>query len=185
MSPQSAREAPFFTVGHSDRSLEGFLELLRESGIDRVVDVRRLPGSRRYPWFDQEPLAEALEAQNIAYHHEPALTGRRPRQPDIPDDVNGFWENRSFHNYADFALSDEFRDGLARLRAAEGVRPALMCSEAVWWRCHRRIIADHLLAQGERVAHIMGPGKTTDAELTGGALVHPDGRVTYPSAALS
>lgn len=170
----------FFTVGHSDHSLEDFLRMLREAGADTVVDVRRLPGSRKYPWFDQDPLAASLEETGIGYRHVPALTGRRPRQPDVDPEVNGFWENRSFHHYADYALSQEFREGLEQVRGEGGERPALMCAEAVWWRCHRRIIADHLLGLGETVRHIMGPGKTTEAQLTRGALVHEDGQVTYP-----
>src|SRR5699024_5988238 len=99
-------------------------------------------------------------------------------------EVNGFWENRSFHNYADHALTEEFAEGLARLRGwGTERRAAIMCSEAVWWRCHRRIIADHLLARGEQVRHLMEVGSMPPAQLTSGAVVDPDdGQVTYPSA---
>lgn len=172
----------YLTVGHSNHEMADFLAILREAGVDCIVDVRRLPGSKKYPWFDQENLAPSLREAGIGYVHVPALTGRRPKQPDVPDDVNAFWENRSFHNYADYALSDEFARGLQELRSTEAERPALMCSEAVWWRCHRRIIADHLLSNGESVEHIMGPGSIKPASLTPGALVR-DGRVSYPAAA--
>lgn len=171
----------FVTVGHSNRTLDHFLGMLREAGVARVVDVRRLPGSAKYPWFDQEPLAAALAAEGIAYVHEAGLTGRRPRQPGVDDGVNAFWENRSFHNYADHALSDEFGSALDDI-AGQAVRQALMCSEAVWWRCHRRIIADHLLARGEEVTHLMDLGTSMPARLTAGAVIHPDGTVTYPAA---
>lgn len=172
--------AQFFTIGHSDRSIEELLELLQEAEVTAVVDVRRLPGSKRYPCFNQDVLAATLESRGVAYRHETALTGRRPKQTEVDDQVNGFWTNRSFHNYADYALSEEFGEGLDRLRASDFERIAVLCSEAVWWRCHRRIIADHLLARGEFVTHILGRGSTAPATLTEGAFVHPDGRVTYP-----
>lgn len=171
----------FFTIGHSDRSLAEFLELLAESEIDVVIDVRRLPGSRKYPWFDHEALAASLAECGVAYKHETALTGRRSKQPEVAEETNAFWTNRSFHNYADYALSEEFQAGLSRLRATECARPVVMCSEAVWWRCHRRLIADHLLAHGETVLHIMGPGQVKPAELTVGAVVGDNARVTYPA----
>jgi uncharacterized protein (DUF488 family) len=175
-------DLPFYTVGHSTRTLDEFVELLRSVDVRVLVDVRRLPGSRRYPHFDQEALAESLSGAGIEYRRLASLGGRRSRDRSVPDEVNGFWENRSFHNYADHALSDEFRTGLEELRAWGAERTtAVMCSEAVWWRCHRRIIADHLLAAGEQVLHLMEPGKAPPAQLTTGAVVDPDGgRVTYP-----
>ncbi|MDR8019486.1 DUF488 domain-containing protein [Nesterenkonia aerolata] len=167
------------TVGHSTRELSEFLDMLGEAEVVTVVDVRRLPGSRRHPQFDAEPLAEALAEAGIGYRWEGALTGRRPVQRDVPPETNGFWTHRSFHNYADYALSQEFRDGLHRLHTDDGERPAVMCAEAVWWRCHRRIIADHLLAAGDEVLHLMGPGQLSPAELNPGARI--DGAtVTYP-----
>ncbi|HRO29423.1 MULTISPECIES: DUF488 family protein [Micrococcaceae] len=174
---------PFYTVGHSTRTLEEFLDLLRSVDVRLLVDVRRLPGSRRYPHFDQEVLAASLSGTGIEYRRLASLGGRRSRDRSVPEEVNGFWENRSFHNYADHALSEEFRTGLAELRAWGAERTAaVMCSEAVWWRCHRRIIADHLLAAGEAVHHLMEPGKAPPAQLTAGAVVDPDGgRVTYPA----
>lgn len=170
-----------FTVGHSDRTLEVFLDLLSSAGVVSLVDVRKLPGSRSSPQFDQESLAPSLERAGIRYRHEPALGGRRPVSKTVPPDVNALWRNRSFHNYADHALGQEFAHALDRLRE-EGARHAttVMCSEAVWWRCHRRIIADHLLACGEDVLHIMADRRVAPATLTPGALVHPDGVVSYP-----
>src|SRR5690606_1103869 len=108
--------------------------------------------------------------------------GLRGRAPDLPSDVNGLWENRSFHNYADYALSDPFQEGLEQL-IAEGreKRCAIMCSEAVWWRCHRRLIADHLIARGEAVFHILDLGRIEPAHLTRGAVIGPDQRISYPA----
>lgn len=173
----------FFTVGHSNRSLEEFLGLLDENAVELVVDVRRLPGSSKHPQFDEDALAASLGERGIDMVRSPSLTGRRPVSKTIAFEVNAWWQNRSFHNYADHALSDEFRDGLEELRSWGADGPvAVMCAEAVWWRCHRRIIADHLLAAGEPVQHIMGPGTTTEAKLSDGAVVRDGGAVTYPEA---
>lgn len=153
-------ERRFFTVGHSNRSSAEFIDLLREAGVELLVDVRRLPGSNRYPHFNQDALAAALDEAGIGYTRLDGLGGRRSASKTIPPEVNGWWENRSFHNYADHALSPEFAEALENLISEGRERlTAVMCSEAVWWRCHRRIIADHLLARGEDVRHIMGPGK--------------------------
>ena len=172
---------PLFTVGHSNRELDEFIGLLEQSSIEAVVDVRKLPGSRRYPWFDAPALEAALAERGIGFTRFEALTGRRPVSREVPFEVNGWWENRSFHNYADHALSEGFRDALAELRSVGSQRrTAVMCSEAVWWRCHRRIIADHLLAAGNEVRHILGPGQVKPAELSAGAVVRADGKVTYP-----
>ena len=172
----------FFTIGHSTRDLDEFIALLREAEVGLVIDVRRLPGSRRYPHFDQDPLRDSLYDSGVGYEHWQSLTGRRPVRADVPFEVNAWWRNRSFHNYADYALSDEFRAALEKLREA-GRRQsvAIMCAEAVWWRCHRRIIADYLLAAGESVKHIMGTGEAPRAELSAGARRGPDGTVTYPA----
>src|SRR5690606_34440568 len=124
----------------------------------------------------------ALERHGIGYRHLPELGGLRPRRRDVPDAVNGFWQNRSFHNYADYALGEDFPRGLERLEALARDGPcALLCAEAVWWRCHRRIIADHLLARGHPVFHILGPRAVRTADLTPGAVVDPSGRVVYPA----
>lgn len=173
---------PVFTIGHSNRSLAEFVELLQQNGIERVVDVRRLPGSARYPWFDEDALAKSLAEQGITLDRLSALTGRRPVSKDVPFEVNAWWENRSFHNFADHALSAEFTAALATLQEWGALgRTAVMCSEAVWWRCHRRIIADHLLARGEDVRHILGPHHVEEARFSEGALIDDNHQVTYPS----
>ena len=173
---------PFFTIGHSDRSLPAFEALLQEAGVRQVVDIRRLPGSRAHPQFDGDALRGALGANGIGYEYAAALGGRRGRDPHVPDDVNALWRNRGFHNYADYALSGAFRAGLDALVAAGRERVStVMCAEAVWWRCHRRIVADYLLVRGERVFHIMGEGRIETAQLTPGAVPRPDGTIHYPA----
>jgi len=173
---------PIFTIGHSDRSIGGFIGLLRGADIGLVVDVRKLPGSARHPHFNQDALAASLEEEGIGYRHSPGLTGRRPVSRTVPKEVNGWWTNRSFHNYADHALSEEFQDALEELRhEGRSHRLAVMCSEAVWWRCHRRIIADHLLARGEDVLHIVDGGEPRPAVLSEGAVIEEDGSVRYPA----
>lgn len=173
---------PFFTIGHSTRPIEEFIELLTASEVALVVDVRSVPRSRTNPQFNRETLPESLSGYQIAYEHIAALGGLRPRASNIAPDVNGFWENQSFHNYADYAMSAEFRAGLDRLRQfGKTRRCAVMCAEAVWWRCHRRIIADYLLIAGDEVFHILGPGKIVPAGLTKVARPHPDGVLVYPA----
>lgn len=173
---------PLFTVGHSDRTLEAFVAMLTDAGVESVVDVRKLPGSRSNPQFDEDVLGVALRTAGIRYRRLEALGGLRPVSRSVPQEVNAYWRNRSFHNYADHALSPEFADALRLLRE-EGHRrgTSVMCSEAVWWRCHRRIIADHLLAGGEDVVHIVGRGRLEPAVLNPGAVIGDDGRVTYPA----
>ncbi len=171
---------PFFTIGHSTLPIEEFVHALRSSGISRVVDVRTVPRSRRNPQYDRDALPGSLAAFGIGYEHLAALGGLRGRNPDVPPDVNAFWRNESFHNYADHAMGETFRAGLARLlELGRERRSAVMCAEAVWWRCHRRIIADYLLASGESVLHIMGaavePARLTEAvrRTSSGALAYP------------
>ena len=171
---------PFFTIGHSTRSLEELAALLKANGVERLVDVRTIPMSRRNPQFNHDTLPGSLAAHGIAYEHVAALGGRRPRQKHIAPEVNGFWENQSFHNYADYAMTDAFGDGLSHLRAV-GAREtcAVMCAESVWWQCHRRIITDYLLAAGEDVFHIITgevpePDRITpEAEAAGCVLRYP------------
>lgn len=156
--------------------------MLREQGIGVVVDVRKLPGSNRCPQFNQNDLRPALAEAGIDYSWIEGLTGRRPVSKTVSFEVNAWWRNRSFHNYADHALGREFVSSLGEVwDLAEENRVALMCAEAVWWRCHRRIIADHLIARGRPVSHIMGPGKVVDASLSDGARKGPEGEVTYPA----
>lgn len=172
---------PFFTIGHSNRSLEEFAELLRGAEIELVADVRKFPRSRANPQFNSDTLGGSLASVSVSYELMDVLGGRRGIAKSVPPDVNGLWRNLSFHNYADYALSAEFSAGLEHLRErGREQRCTVMCSEAVWWRCHRRIIADYLIASGETVVHIMGPGRFEPARLTQGAVVRDDGKVVYP-----
>ncbi|MGN1287064.1 MAG: DUF488 family protein [Bradyrhizobium sp.] len=173
---------PFFTIGHSNRSLEDFVAVLTAACIDRVVDIRTVPRSRTNPQFNKDTLPGSLKAAGISYEHLADLGGLRGKARSVPPSVNGFWSNESFHNYADYALSPQFHAGLRHLRdEGRGQRCAMMCSEAVWWRCHRRIVADYLIAAGESVVHIMGEGRLEPARLTEGAVVQGDGTVVYPA----
>lgn len=174
---------PVCTIGHSTRTIEEFVKLLREGEVTMVVDVRTVPRSRTNPQYNLDRLPEALAAWQIRHRYIAELGGLRGRTPGIEPEVNGLWRNRSFHNYADYALTEGFRSGLDQLLAlAEHERCAVMCSEAVWWRCHRRIIADYLLALGRTVVHLMAPAKRVPATLTPGAVVE-NGSVRYPAAA--
>jgi uncharacterized protein (DUF488 family) len=171
----------FFTIGHSTRSIDEFVALLKPHDIKLVVDVRTIPRSRTNPQYNSKEFAEALSEFQIDYHHIAALGGLRGRTRDLPQEANAFWKNQSFHNYADYATSKEFRSGLKMLRErGHATTCAVMCSEAVWWRCHRRIIADYLIASGEIVFHILGPWVVDRAHLTEGARVGLDGTVSYP-----
>jgi uncharacterized protein (DUF488 family) len=175
---------PFYTIGHSIRTIPEFVDLLREANVGLVVDVRTVPRSRANPQFNRDALPESLAGYQIGYEHIAELGGLRGRQRLIEPSPNGYWENASFRNYADYALTDRFREGLDRLTDL-GSRSitAVVCAEAVWWRCHRRIIADHLLASGHSVFHILGPGKIEPASLTPGAHRSPDGLVYPPRQA--
>jgi uncharacterized protein (DUF488 family) len=173
---------PFFTVGHSTRSIGEFIELIAPSEIGLIIDVRSIPRSRTNPQYNIETLPKSLSEFQIGYEHMAELGGRRPRAHEIASAVNGFWKNQSFHNYADYAMSPGFRSGLTKLLGlGGGQRCAVMCAEAVWWRCHRRIIADYLLFAGESVFHILGPDKIVPASLTKVVRAHPDGALTYPA----
>jgi len=168
-----------YTIGHSNRSAERVLEMLRENGVTAVADVRGIPRSRHNPQFNREGFEATLAEAGIEYRHLEALGGRRNKQ--VERSPNGFWVNAQFRNYADYALSHEFRAGLEELEALAAERPtAVMCAEAVWWRCHRRIVTDHLLARGHEVGHIMDAGKAEPASMTPQAQVRDDGAVVYP-----
>lgn len=175
---------PVFTIGHSTRSAAELISLLQEATADLVADVRAFPRSRTNPQFNGPVLQEALAGVGIAYRYLPALGGRR-RAGEAPS-PNTLWRNESFRAYADYAGSGEFRAGLEELCVLAGEqRCAIMCAEAVWWRCHRRIIADYLLAAGFEVVHILGPGKLTPATLTPGARRAADGGLVYPAESAS
>ena len=173
---------PFFTIGHSNRSFEEFVGLLSRADIGLVADIRTIPRSRANPQFNKDTLPEALAAFHISYKHVATLGGLRGKARNLSEDVNGFWTNESFHNYADYALSVQFHAGLEYLsEQGRKRRCAIMCSEAVWWRCHRRIVADHLIARGETVFHILGQDRLEPARLTVGAVIQSGGTVVYPS----
>jgi uncharacterized protein (DUF488 family) len=173
-----------YTIGHSRRSFEEFLAVLHAATVAAVADIRRFPASRRVPHFNAEALAPALAAAGIAYRHIPALGGRRgPRRDGMPS-PHTLWREPGFRNYADYAETPAFRAGLAELlELARAHRTAMMCAEAVWWRCHRRIVADYLLENGFAVGHILGAGRIEPARLTPGAVRRPDGTIIYAEGA--
>ena len=174
---------PFYTIGHSTRSLDTFNALLNDAGVGMVVDVRTVPRSRTNPQYNRETLPDALASHGVGYTHIAALGGLRGKARTVAPEVNAFWENASFHNYADYAMGPEFRSGLAELRALGNERRcAIMCAEAVWWRCHRRIIADYLLAEGDTVMHILSPQRIEPARMTPAARRGPEGALSYPVA---
>jgi uncharacterized protein (DUF488 family) len=165
------------TVGHSTRSLEELVELLRENGVELLADVRTAPGSRRLPHFGKLSLERALPEHGVEYVHLPALGGLRKPRPDSP---NGGWRNPSFRGYADYMQTAEFEAALSDLvELGSRRRVAIMCAEAVPWRCHRSLIADALAARGVEVLHITGPGHVQSHAVTSFAQIE-DGRVSYP-----
>src|SRR5688572_29650031 len=167
-----------YTIGHSTWEGAELLRLLAAHGIRRVVDVRRFPGSRRHPQFGQQALRSALSAEGIAYVHEPDLGGRREPRPDSP---NTAWRVAGFRGYADHMATPIFQKALARVRAAAGAeRIAVMCAEAVPWRCHRQLIADALVFAGIEVRHIMAPGPAEPHVLHAAVRVDSVGQLTYP-----
>ena len=170
-----------YSIGHSTRTIEDFIDLLNENGIELLVDVRTFPMSRYNPQFNKETLTSSLKHHGISYLHLAKLGGRRGKTSTSSH--NTAWEHSSFRNYADYAETEPFREGLEELIAlARKSRTCYMCSEAVWWRCHRRIITDYLLSRGWNVWHIMACGKLQEAELNENAVVSEDGKITYPAA---
>jgi uncharacterized protein (DUF488 family) len=167
-----------YTVGHSTHSLDELCALLAAHGVERVADVRRVPRSARHPQFRAESLTVALPARGVDYRHLPALGGwRRP----LPDSLNGGWDNDAFRGYADYALSGEFAKALDELQTLAHERPtAIMCAEGLWWHCHRRVIADRLVASGWTVCHIGTDGALVEHELPPFAEPQADGTVFYP-----
>lgn len=168
-----------YTVGHSTRKLEALFRLLREAGVDLLVDVRRHPASRRFPHFRKESLEETLPAARIAYRHEEAMGGRRSLRGDSP---NAWWRSKGFRAYADHLRSEEFLEAFSRLEADAGKRtPAVMCAEVVPRRCHRQLIADLLVARGHRVIHLIEPGQSEVHELNDAARLLAHGGIVYPA----
>ena len=165
-----------YTIGHSTRSIDDFLALLKREEIRSLIDVRAFPMSRRHPHFNQDALAVTLAAHDIAYAHAPALGGRRRPQPNSP---NGAWRNESFRAYADHMGTAQFRQAVADLITnAARVRTTIMCAEAVPWRCHRSLIADALVARGCEVRHVMDA--STDRHRLMDIAHVENGEVTYP-----
>ncbi len=172
---------PIYTIGHSTRSIADFVELLKVGRVELVVDIRSIARSRTNPQYNLDTLPTSLAAYQIGHAQILELGGLRKKSTTVAPEVNGFWLNRSFHNYADYALSGEFRAGLHRLlELAAGRRSAIMCAEAVWWRCHRRIVADYLLHESREVFHLMDPSRAEPARMNEAARVAADGLV-YPA----
>lgn len=171
---------PFFTIGHSVRPLGVFVDLLKDANVQLVVDVRAIPRSRTNPQYNGDVLPNSLREYRIGYQRIAELGGRRGRQPNVPPAANAFWQNESFHNYADYATSEDFHAALERLRQlGHSERCAIMCAETLWWRCHRRIISDYLIAAGETVFHILRPDHIARAFITPAAKLGADGALTY------
>src|SRR4051794_770742 len=192
---------PIWTIGHTTRTIDEFTSLLKENEIKLLVDVRAWPGSKRYPHFNKAALAESLSGHEIRYEHFPELGGKRKSNPDSR---NTAWRNASFRGYADYMETEQFQKGIERLldiasqgvatRAAaeakheewEAVTPcatAIMCAEAVWWRCHRSLIADYLKARGVEVLHILGANKVVPHPYTPAARI-VNGELTYEAESL-
>jgi uncharacterized protein (DUF488 family) len=184
MRVQWAREERHAAFGSHHRafnaSLERFLALLTQHGIEALVDIRRFPGSRKFPNFNQDKLASALENAGIAYHWLEALGGRRGKGSDDLASVNLGLNNAGFRNYADYMLTPEFREGVETLlEIARRRSTALMCAEGLFWRCHRRLVSHFLVVNGVTIQHIMPNGELRPHALTEGAVME-DGKVTYP-----
>ena len=166
-----------WTIGHSTRTIDEFISLLEEHGIKLLADVRSLPGSKRYPQFNKEMLANSLGEIGIGYEHFPQLGGRRKA---TPDSKNTAWRTASFRGYADYMETAEFLKGIDDLldRAADAGPTVIMCAEAVWWRCHRSLISDYLKARGIDVMHILGANKTEPHPYTSAARI-VSGKLSY------
>ena len=179
MPPFAGSGRVIWTVGHSTRSFDDFVGLLGEHGIRLLVDVRHYPMSQRAPWTKKDTLAAVLRGRGLSYEHFEDLGGfRKP----IPESENRGWRNEGFRGYADYMVSPVFVAALDRLIAnAETKRTAIMCAEAVPWKCHRSLISDALLVHGLRVIHILSPGRIEEHHLTPFAEVHGS-RVTYPAS---
>lgn len=170
-----------YTVGHSTRSLDALIAILQGAAVARVVDIRSIPRSRTNPQFNHDVLPESLAAAQIGYVQLAALGGRRSKQRASAG-TNSGWRVQAFQNYADYAHSDTFQAGLRELLAlAARETCCIMCSEAVWWRCHRRIVADYVLTHGVPVVHVLSETKREPAVLTPFAVIAAEGRISYPA----
>jgi uncharacterized protein (DUF488 family) len=166
-----------WTIGHSTRTIEKFISLLGAHGIKSLADVRLLPGSKRHPQFNKEKLSDSLGKTGIRYEHFPELGGRRKAKPDSK---NTAWRNESFRGYADYMETEEFNKGVKRLLdlAVAAGPTAIMCAEAVWWRCHRSLISDYLKVRGIEVMHILDANKTEPHPYTSAARI-ANGKLSY------
>ena len=171
-----------WTIGHSTRTIDEFISLLKENEIKLLADVRAWPGSKRYPQFNKDALAESLKAHGIRYEHFPELGGKRKSKPDSR---NTAWRNASFRGYADYMETEQFQKGIERLLdvATESGPIAIMCAEAVWWRCHRSLISDYLKARGLEVLHILGSKKVEPHPFTSAARI-VNGELSYAADSL-
>ena len=177
---ESPQQWCIYTIGHSTLAGNAFVERLKSFEIETVADVRSLPGSRRWPQFDREAMEIDLPRSGIAYVWLMALGGRRSRGLG-EDSPNTAWNHLSFRNYADYMLTPGFRQGIEDLLTiGRKTRTAIMCAEAVYWRCHRRLISDFLVAHGTAVEHIMSVGKARPHVLSAEARLRPDGLIVYP-----
>jgi uncharacterized protein (DUF488 family) len=171
-----------WTIGHSTRAIDEFISLLKANEVKLLVDVRAWPGSKRYPQFNKDALAESLKAHGIRYEHFAELGGKRKSKPDSR---NTAWRNASFRGYADYMETEQFQKGIERLLdvAAETGPTAIMCAEAVWWRCHRSLIADYLKVHGVEVLHILGANKVEPHPCTSAARI-VNGELSYAADSL-
>tara|TARA_R110002073_G_scaffold241084_4_gene402910 strand:- start:17869 stop:18438 length:570 start_codon:yes stop_codon:yes gene_type:complete len=181
-----ANSMEIWTIGHSNLQLDDFVALLQQHNIELVGDIRRFPGSRKFPHFGQEPLSESLQSQGINYRWLEGLGGRRSQQDATSPSPNDGLRNQSFRNYADYMLTETFREAFAELKQiAAAKRTAIMCSESVFWRCHRRLVSDYTVASGGTVHHIFPDGKTRPHALTNEAVIKNSSdspQVIYPGA---
>jgi len=171
-----------WTIGHSTRTIDEFISLLKENGVKLLADVRTWPSSKRYPQFNKDALAESLTAHGIRYEHFPELGGKRKSKPDSR---NTAWRNASFRGYADYMETEQFQKGIECLldAAAEAGPTAIMCAEAVWWRCHRSLIADYLKARRVEVLHVLGANKVEPHPYTSAARI-VNGELSYTADTL-
>lgn len=167
-----------YTIGHSTHPIDEFIEMLKHFGIKMLVDIRRFPGSRKYPQFNKDSLVQSLEQAEIGYRHIEQLGGRRKSHPDS---LNINWHNESFRAYADYMEDEAFKEGIKELESyAHAQLTAFMCSEALWWRCHRSMVADYLKAKGWEVIHIFSGNKTEIHPYTSPARII-NGELSYKS----
>jgi hypothetical protein len=179
---RGASRRALYTIGHSTRRADELIDILRAFGVTRLVDIRSMPRSRSNPQFNHDVLPATLYSAGIAYVHLAALGGLRIKNKLVEDTLNASWERRPFHNYADYAGTAPFREGLRDLlEMASRETCAIMCAEALWWRCHRRIVTDHVLAHGVPVVHLFTQTKAEPASLTPFAVIGARARVSYPA----